>query len=509
MLNAMIVEDNAIYRYAISSIIRWEDYGFTIVSEALNGVHALEILQQQQVDFIVTDITMPEMNGIELIRQVKQKDAGIKIVALSSYDDFRFVKEALKLGAEDYLLKHDLEPGALQELLLHMKDKIMADRQQRKQAHIREANWQEMQVLLGRKLLLGEMSTAEEMDHQAAAIHFPILSGPTAVILIEGMFENMPDEVADGMRTMVIPIRHQRTVVIAALPADKSERKGMEETRRLASQLVSRMKGTVTAGISAIGCSLKDWSSLYSQAEAALEQSVYEGAGSLYTYSGRNRREAGHANEPVPLGPLNAAMKSGVQAEGEAALEQFFLALMGRRPPLAELKPLLLEAALLVKTYALERQTPSPQLELAHKQLVQWMEGLPQLDQVKQVLFDLYRSGLESGRDQAVMRKEIQAAMRYIDEHYAEDITVARMAEVLHLSSNYLSNLFKQETGMRIIEYINRCRIRRAKLLLQDSAMKVYEVAEKTGFQEVSYFCKVFKELEGRTVTDFRSALGR
>ncbi|MGO4276947.1 response regulator, partial [Paenibacillus sp. TAF58] len=114
MLNAMIVEDNAIYRYAIKTIIRWEDYGFQIVCEALNGVHALDLLQHQQVDLIVTDISMPEMNGIDLIQQVKQKDESIKIVALSSFDDFRFVKEALKLGAEDYLLKHDLEPNALQ-----------------------------------------------------------------------------------------------------------------------------------------------------------------------------------------------------------------------------------------------------------------------------------------------------------------------------------------------------------------------------------------------------------
>ena len=91
-----------------------------------------------------------------------------------------------------------------------------------------------------------------------------------------------------------------------------------------------------------------------------------------------------------------------------------------------------------------------------------------------------------------------------MEEHYAEDITVARLADVLHLSANYLSNLFKSETGMRIVEYMNRCRIQKAKQLLQDPAWEVYEVAEKTGFQETSYFCKVFKELEGKTVKEFR-----
>ncbi|MNY35565.1 HTH-type transcriptional regulator YesS [compost metagenome] len=99
----------------------------------------------------------------------------------------------------------------------------------------------------------------------------------------------------------------------------------------------------------------------------------------------------------------------------------------------------------------------------------------------------------------------MEAALAYIEEHYAEDITIAKLAESLHLSANYVSNLFKSETGLRFVEYLNRYRIRKAKTWLQDPSLKVYEVAEKTGFQETSYFCKVFKDLEGKTVKEFRS----
>lgn len=186
MLNAMIVEDNAIYRYAIKSIIRWEDYGFHIVNEALNGVHALDILQHQHVDLILTDISMPEMNGIDLIQKVKQQDDSIKIVALSSFDDFRYVKEALKLGAEDYLLKHDLEPESLQQLLAQMKTKIEDELHLKRQAAIRNENLQEMWYLLGRKLIFGELKTVDEMEDQARAIRFPIPTGPIAIMLFEG-----------------------------------------------------------------------------------------------------------------------------------------------------------------------------------------------------------------------------------------------------------------------------------------------------------------------------------
>lgn len=510
MLNAMIVEDNAIYRYAIKTIIRWEDYGFQIVSEALNGVHALQLLQDQRVDLIFTDISMPEMNGIDLIQQVKQLDSSIKIVALSSFDDFRYVKEALKLGAEDYLLKHDLEPETLQQLLQLMNAKILEDYERRKQAYFRDANLREMQLLLGRKLLLGKLQMAEEMESQASAVLFPFQNGPVAVVLMDGELTNIlpmiSEEPQQELIKMVIPIKNRRNAVMISCPYEKSERKCKEEALRHASLAVKQMQENdlVTAGISSIGYGLKDWSMLYQQAKSALEQSVYEGAGKIYMHASTSVREVESAKNNLAIQALAAAMKSDVWTEVKAQMGFFFQSLQERKPPLAELRSLLMEVILLVKTNAMERNMFSERVEYSLKQLSQRIEALPILDEVKNSLLNLTQliTGNRMGNPQ--MRKEIQATIAYIEEHYAEDITVAKMAEALQLSSNYLSNLFKNETGMRIVEYMNRCRIRKAKLLLRDPALKVYEVAEKTGFQEASYFCKVFKELEGKTVKEFR-----
>jgi two-component system response regulator YesN len=509
MLKAMIVEDNAIYRYAIKSIIRWEDYGFQIVCEALNGVHALDLLQHQHVDLIVTDISMPEMNGIDLIQQVKQKDASIKIVALSSFDDFRFVKEALKLGAEDYLLKHDLEPSALQQLLQQMNAKIVEDQQLRKHTHIRDATFQEMRWMLGRKLLMGELKQAEDIEDQVKAVHFPIHGGPTAIIMIDGnykLLEHGSSAEQPEHTNMVIPITERRTAVITYFPHEKSERKCMEETLSQASQLYKRMKetGPVTMGISSMGYGLLDWAHLFKQAEAALEQSVYEGAGQIFTYAALIPFETVDSKAGVSIQPLVAAIRGGLYADVVSQTELFYQGLSQRKPPITELKHLLIELTMLLKTIALERNKYSDRFDHDYKQISQAIEVLQPLHQVKQLFLDLNKQIVGNNAENTIIRKEIQGAIAYIDEHYAEDITVTRLAEVLHLSTNYLSNLFKSETGMRIVEYMNRCRIQKAKQLLQDSSMKVYEVAEKTGFQETSYFCKVFKELEGKTVKEFR-----
>lgn len=508
MLNAMIVEDNAIYRYAIKSIIRWEDYGFHIVSEALNGVHALDLLQDQHVDLILTDISMPEMNGIDLIQKVKQQDDSIKIVALSSFDDFRFVKEALKLGAEDYLLKHDLEPESLQQLLQQMKTKIEAGLQLKRQAAIRNENLQEMWHLLGRKLIFGEIKTVDEMEDQARAIQFPIPTGPIAIMLFQGELyaDSMSALQVERSEALIrIPISDHRTVLMWHFPIELSEQTCREEMLRQATVLMKNKDEpyTLTVGVSLIGHDITDWPLLYRQAETALGQSIYDGVGQVYPYSDRTPSNEILGVE-VSLKAYASAIQSGQFEAVDKQTEHFFDLLLIRRLTLEELKVVIHEATILTKAAAIGRGKFSSSAEATYRQINRAIEAYPSLQQLKQ-LFQKWQKELSyESMGNTPFRKEIQAAIAYIEEHYAEDITVTKVAESLHLSSNYVSNLFKSETGIRFVEYLNRYRIRKAKLLLQDPSWKVYEVAQKTGFQETSYFCKVFKELEGKTVKEFR-----
>lgn len=109
MFKAMIVEDDQLYRYEIRNFIDWEKNGYTIIGEAMNGKHALQLIEQEVPDVVFTDISMPGMNGISLIREMRRSYPYIKIVVLSSYDDFCFVKDAMKLGAIDYILKHEMK----------------------------------------------------------------------------------------------------------------------------------------------------------------------------------------------------------------------------------------------------------------------------------------------------------------------------------------------------------------------------------------------------------------
>ena len=117
MYNVMLVDDEIYMLNGLKHIINWEAYGFEIVGTASNGLKALELSKTLDIDIILTDVKMPKMNGLELIHALKEAKPHIKFIILSGYNDFDYVKEALQLGIENYLLKPINEEELLQTLI--------------------------------------------------------------------------------------------------------------------------------------------------------------------------------------------------------------------------------------------------------------------------------------------------------------------------------------------------------------------------------------------------------
>ena len=117
MKRVLIVDDDFLVRTYLKQMIAWEEHGFYIVGDAKNGRDALEILQRDGADILIADVSMPIMDGIELTRRVKQILPQPHILILSCHDDFVYVKEAMKLGIDDYLLKNELSETTLLDAL--------------------------------------------------------------------------------------------------------------------------------------------------------------------------------------------------------------------------------------------------------------------------------------------------------------------------------------------------------------------------------------------------------
>ncbi|QMV40089.1 response regulator [Cohnella cholangitidis] len=124
-IKIMLVDDEIIVRLGMKSVIDWEANGFRHVGEACDGKEALVLLEQVKPDILLTDIKMPNMNGIELIESVKRLYPWIRILVLSSHDEYDYVRSAMKLGADDYILKASVDPDKLIRLLQETASRIV------------------------------------------------------------------------------------------------------------------------------------------------------------------------------------------------------------------------------------------------------------------------------------------------------------------------------------------------------------------------------------------------
>ena len=127
MYSIMIVEDEELVRQGLTSLVNYEQFGMKVIDQAENGRIAWEKFQAQPADLLLTDINMPQMNGLDLAQLVREKASSCHIIFLTGYDDFEFARKAIRLGADDYLLK-PFSKADIEEMLGKIKNKLDEER---------------------------------------------------------------------------------------------------------------------------------------------------------------------------------------------------------------------------------------------------------------------------------------------------------------------------------------------------------------------------------------------
>lgn len=268
MYRVLLVDDEAIARTGLRSTFEWEKKGFQIVGEASNGQKAMKWIENNEVDILITDIAMPVMCGLELTRKTRELCPRVKVLLLSCHNDFHYVREGLRLGASDYLLKPTMETEDLEEVLEKMKVQIEKEKE------------------------------------------------------------------------------------------------------------------------------FKNFQQAYQNAEKAVQPQLFHGS-------------AGAGN-------------------------------------------------------------------------------------------------LEVEEENRFHQRVVQTAMKFINAHYTEIVSLQDAADHVSMSKNYFSELFKRVTGQNFIDYLIQLRLNRAKELLKTTTLKIYEVADISGFNDVKYFSKLFKKVENMCPAEYR-----
>ena len=188
MHKVLIVDDDWLILEDICKLIRWETCGFQTPMAAQSAKEALEILEQNPAELVITDISMPEISGVELILRAKELYPGTVFAVLSNYDDFLYVKEAMKAGAVEYLLKYEIEPENLVTFLKQMAGEIRAKKQtvqeRRQLLQMRLAAQHDLRSLFWQQLYRNQLEDRQMYD-QALRLDIPVKGGAWIPVIAE------------------------------------------------------------------------------------------------------------------------------------------------------------------------------------------------------------------------------------------------------------------------------------------------------------------------------------
>ncbi|WFA18274.1 response regulator [Paenibacillus mucilaginosus] len=512
MYRVLLVDDEPLARMGLRETFDWEGSGYRVVGEASNGRSALPWIERGEVDILITDIAMPVMDGMELMRQVRESFPSVKIILLSCHSDFAYVREGIRMGATDYLLKPTMQPTDLKEVLNKARSQAEEERRIRDLVEHREQvrRREELEKAFAR-LLLGEGT------EESAAVEPPWLaSGYRAVVAeLDGAARLRSEE--GGIYTEILMEELQESFYEEYGGEGIALRVGAEQLilvlkstdglERLQAKAAER-GCTLTLGVSGPAAGAVDFRRAVREGREAARLRFYEGPGAVRPYraepggggapqSGRGRRSRRRRCSP----------HSRRRPPGAGP----------RRPPACSTSWRPLERAASVSgevkrqargLLAALRRPADAGSEAAER--IEALQGMESLEEVRLLLQEALRSLQEPGEPAAVPedaglhRRIVSQALQYLGANYTRNISLQDVADHVAVSRNYFSELFKKVTGQNFIDHLIHLRLEHACGLLRTTTLRVYEVAELSGFNDVKYFSKAFKKVMKVSPADYR-----
>ena len=480
----MLVDDEYMILEGLKQILPWRELGFEIVKTARTGTEALAYLKDATVDLVISDITMPEMTGIEMIDKAYQRGDKFAAIFLSGYQEFEYVKEGIRLGVKDYLVK-----PVDQEELLAIVEKIKIELD--KTVHRQEQEQLVLENSLSRWLNdeLNETDFYELMDHFGTNPFGPftvikILSESDILLAIvkEAKKVGQPLIIAGG------PQQYQQITLIF----DGTSANVLHFLAYLKRQYPKILKIFV-------GETIEEWENLYESYEKVLQiEELNDFYPDLLPTFAADLAEEIRESEFSFLA-FNKSLMIGDQKTIQQELDAVFEDAVAR-----QLQPENTRYIAFLLFTDISRQYPTATKDIYEATI----EKIRQSHTVYQ-LKELLENVLQMAKRQPVEKQFSEMTQKVIDivqNHYRQDLTLKLVADQLHLNAVYLGQVFKKEMHNSFSQYLNQIRIKRAQQLLLHSNLNINEIADEIGYNNTNYFSKMFKKLNGITPKEFRDA---
>lgn len=537
MLKLVIVEDNEIDMNTLENVIDWTSYGIEVCGTAYNGEVAFNLVEKFHPDILVTDIMMPVRDGLWLTKEVAGKYPETDIIFITAHEDFSFAKAAIDVNAYQYLLK----PYDIRELREVVR-KVAAKCYREKNKNIQDERLR-LQVLetlpLLREKFLKELmyDLVEDNDLIFSRIEFlglDFLKYDTTLLVLEAddyeAFREQSDiagiylfkykllGIISGVITEFGPGNAFETndnefvVLINTNTLSNYKKMVSDFADELAKNIYLSTGFTVTVGIGGSTSLADGFYETYKRAVEAMRHKLYLDKGSIiWAEDIGGGKPQSFPNVQQYESEIVQYVKVGDIKKVQQQIDLLFELLYHNTAITASyIRSICIRLIIsLSMTMAEMNDSLRNVMEEDESSLLEKLMRFETIPDICQWIKSVFRLAAEYivKRQTDWNLKTVEKMKEIVEKKYFEDISVDDIANGVYLSAGYATTLFRKYTGDSLIKYVIKLRVEKAKELLRDESVKIYEVCQRVGYTNIAYFCSIFKNHVGLSPREYRSSI--
>lgn len=540
MIEVLLVDDESYVTESLDKTIPWSSLDVHRVYCADSAAAALEILEEQPIDIVVTDIRMPETDGLELIRAIAIKWPNIRCILLTGHSDFEYAKRAIRLQVFDYLLKpvnDDEFMVTLSNAIESLRDEWKEADRQHQMLYNMKSDRTVMQEMLMRDLLLGRQLSRDMLDDKLIQYEIPLrhddltflmlvqLGEPfmgyetRSLSLIQYAVGNIAQEVLSPLyRVWHCKGPHDCIVIMCALGKEaQSAGSGGEKSHRTQLEALAEsvrlkvgeyLKGEMTAVISPRFIFPGELTVAYSGSLSALYRHGQSLASTIIFQedvpgSGMFVKSIDTLYRPPTLIHLLESKQWAAAAEKINEVFGFLEGTPVTREHLYESFLSITNAFL----YVVHKQgLMIHEIDPSGLDLLLDRGALHSLDKLRKwALGMLGKLELQLSESESFTKSRIVGQVQdIVAKEGSHELSVKIIADKVFLHPVYLSKVYKSETGEGLGDYLIRIRMEKALYMLKHTNKKIYEITTELGYQNPQYFSKMFRKFYGMAPHEYR-----
>ncbi|NLZ52512.1 MAG: response regulator [Thermoanaerobacteraceae bacterium] len=534
MYKVLFVDDEALIRDAIRINMKWNELGYEFAGACKNGKDAIEFLKENYVDVIITDVCMPFVDGLELSKHVHEFYPDIKVIILSGYNEFEYAKKAVKYQVLDYVLK-PVTVSELSELLISVRD-ILTEEKKKKEniSKLKGAYIKNLPILRNTYLNqiingLHKEQYEYEIHKKLEELHYAINGDyyKIVVVMVEKaeeflqttprakkdlpsfiLFNILNELLSRQENSIVFQDIHNNTIILFGYKQESEQASKINEIYNECKKIIEGSFGLgITFGLGHKVTSLTHINKSYESAASVLEYRFLYGGNRIFDICDFVKKDTiKNIDISKDIKRLLLAVKINSIEDVKTILHEMMQDL--RKSQMTQSKVYVYLQIILFELGSLLESLDSTEEDTTKKQeeILQLLMKESTLEDLEKVIcnYCLYIAGIMAEQRDGFDKRQAIIAKDYIDKNYDNpDLSLQTICNDLSISMSYFSSIFKKYTGETFVEALTKKRMQKAMEILTNTSLRVYEIAEKVGYNDPHYFTTIFKKYSGMTPKEF------